>query len=437
MAFPEAATGGAMSIVNGFAVCARLGMAMATAFALGFCPGCGGSAPGTEAGTPPAPIRLQIQGTKVLGQDGLPILLHGANLRDNLLPGGQSGPMVTLDEAEDLATQLRFNFVRLRISFEQGNRDDTDPSGFSATLRQTLAEAVERLRSKHIWILLEMRTDDATANASSLYDPAGADFGHFRTAWTWIARTYRNTDYIAGYGLLAEPSPEKAGLDPVPSLIQFQAALMGAITAEDPRTPFFIGPAFNYDTMGYRWDGYYLDAQFAPYRGRLIYEVNLLMPKPWIVDGSVPPGVDPGTAVWPQPPLSDFTPLLAIADGENGEHPRDDEKIFNRRRQEPINFPKLMTREFLTWYLGFAKAFSDRHQVPMVVDQFGASMGVNTVEHPSQQLSYELGVIEAAEASGMGWCRWIYQSNSTDRSIAGNQAVHDFYQAVGASRKGP
>ena len=73
----------------------------------------------------------------------------------------------------------------------------------------------------------------------------------------------------------------------------------------------------------------------------------------------------------------------------------------------------------------------------MVVDQFGASTLVNTTEYPAQQLAYEQDVIEVAEGLGMGWCRWVYASNPPDRSIAGNQAVHDFYAGVGAARAGP
>jgi hypothetical protein len=343
--------------------------------------------------------------------------------------------MLTEPEANDLASNLSLNFVRLRISFEGANRDDADPSGLALALRHDLAAAIDLLRARRVWILLEMRTDDATANSAAFYDPGSAEFARYRKAWTWIARTYQATDYIAGYGLLAEPSPDKAGLEPVNSLIAFQSALMGAISQEDARTPFFIGPAYNYDTMGYRWDAYFDDSRLAPYRARFVYEVNLLMPKPWIEDGTLPSA--PETWVWPQPPATDFSPLLAIGQGENLQRPRDDERIFTKRRQEAANAPLLMNRAFLDWYLGFAKDFAVRHQVPMVVDQFGASTAVGTGAHPEQQLAYEQDVIGAAEAAGFGWCRWIYSGHPAERSIAGNDAVHAFYAGIGAARPGP
>ncbi|HJW33644.1 MAG TPA: hypothetical protein VJ505_09800 [Holophagaceae bacterium] len=398
---------------------------------------CGGGTSEPPPPGSPAPLRLKISGKHLLGPDGRPVLLHGANLRDNLVGGGQSSPMVTAEEAADLALQLRFNFVRLRMSFEQGNRDDADPSGLSLAFRQELLASVELLRAQRIWILLEMRTDDETANHAPLYDPASPEFASYKKAWLWIARTFRTTDWIAGYGLLAEPSPDKAGLDPVPALIGFQSALMEAITGEDARTPFFVGPAYNYDTLGYRWDAYQTDPRLAAYRGRLVYEVNLLMPKPWIVDGSVPTGVPVEAGIWPQASGGDFEALLQVAPGETFVRPRDDERIFTKRRQEAATFPLLMTRGFPAWYLGFAQAFADRHQVPLVMDQFGASTTVNTAAHPDQQLAYEQAVIEAAEAAGMGWCRWIYSGHPLDRSIAGNPAVHDFYARVGAIRQGP
>lgn len=409
------------------------GTLVGLALALLACGG-GGASPEPLPGAP-GPVRLQIRGRQLLGPEGGPVLLHGANLRDNLTGGGGTAPMLTAAEADDLAIQLSLNFVRLRISFEGANRDDADPSGLSAALRQDLANAIDLLRARRVWILLEMRTDDATANGAALYDPGSATFARYRTAWAWIARTYRGTDYIAGYGLLAEPSPDKAGLDPVGALVGFQAALMAAISAEDPRTPFFVGPAFNYDTMGYRWDAYFEDARLAPYRGRLVYEVNLLMPKPWITDGTLPSA--PGTWSWPQPPAADFSPLLTVAPGESFVRPQDDERIFSKRRQEAANAPLLMSRAFLDWYLGFAKAFALRHQVPMVVDQFGASTAVNTTEHPEQQLTYEQDVVSAAEAAGFGWSRWIYSGHPSDRSIAGNPSVHAFYASLGAARPGP
>ena len=394
----------------------------------------GGGSEAAPAQTPPtAPLRLQVSGRQLLGPDGRAVRLFGANLRDNL--GGGGGPMVTAEEADDLARNLRFTFVRLRISWEGTNRDDADPSGFSAALRQDLAASVELLRARGLWILLEMRTDDVTANAPALYDPASSTFAAYRKAWVWLARTFRGTDRIAGYGLLAEPSPDKAGLDPVPALVGFQAALMGGIAAEDDRTPFFVGPAYNYDTLGYRWDAYATDPRLAPFRGRLVYEVNLLQPKPWIDDGSLPDGVPAASGTWPQPE-GDLNALLTVAPGESLQRPQDDERIFTRRRQEPAGFPLLLSRGFPSWYLGFARAFAERHQVPMVVDQFGASTKVNA-SGAGQQLGYEQAVIEAAEAAGFGWCRWIYKSRAEDRSLAGNPEVEAFYRAIGAARSGP
>lgn len=396
-----------------------------------------GTSDASAADTGLGPWRLTPRGRDLLDPQGTPVLLHGANLRDNLSPTGESVPILTASEADDLATGLSLNFVRLRLSFERGNRDDSDPSGLSATARRHLQEAVDLLKARRVWMLLEMRTDDATANSAAFYEPGSADFQHYRTAWTWLARTYRDTDFIAGYGLLAEPSPDRTTDDPVPALVGFQAALMEAVSREDSRTPFFVGPAFNYDTMGFRWDAYHDDPRLQPYQGRLVYEVNLLMPKPWIKDGTVPAGAAADSNLWPRTAATDFSPLLSIATGESYQRPRDDEKIFGKRRQEPEHFQLLMSRAFLAWYLGFARDFAGRHQVPMVVDQFGASTLVNTAGRPAQQLAYEQDVIDVAEAIGMGWCRWVYASNPADRSIAGNAEVHAFYAKVGAARAGP
>jgi hypothetical protein len=393
---------------------------------------------------PPVPIpipegstlRLLPSGRQLLNPDGKAVLLHGANLRDSLTVDGASTAILTSDEADDLALNLHANFVRLRISWEQGNRDDTDPSGLSATARQHLADAVALLQTRRIWTLLEMRTSDAIANSSALYDTGSSEFAQYRKVWTWLASTYGNTDYIAGYGLLAEPSPNRAGLEPVSSLIGFYGALMNAISPIDARTPFFIGTAYNYDTMGFRWDAYFTAPQLVPYQPRLVYEVNVLTPKPWIDGAALPPGTVPEAALWPQVAASDFSPLVTPIAGEKLQLPDDQERIFGRRSVDPALFPMLMSKTYLHWYLGFAADFATRHQVPMVVDQFGATTGVNAYQ-AGQQLVYEQDLINVAEAYSMGWSRWVYSNGAKDRSIAGNAEVHSFYAALGAARGGP
>jgi hypothetical protein len=383
------------------------------------------------------PLRLTPSGRLLKGPDGQAVILHGANLRDNLTASGDSRAILTREEADDLAINLSFNFVRLRLSHEGANLDDDHESGLTQAARTTLNDAIELLRERRVWMLLEMRTDDDTANSATLYRPGTVPFNRYCKTWTWLAKTYRNTDYIAGYGLLAEPSPDKDKSvdDPVSLLIQFQSALMAAISVHDAVTPFFIGPAFNYDTMGYRWNDYYTHRLLAPFRKRLVYEVNMLSPKPWISDGTGPGGTSPGD--WPQPSVDDFSPLLTVAPGEDLVPGRDDERIFTRRSKENANFHMLMASNYAQWYLGFANAFAMAHQVPMVVDQFGASTLVNTTARPWQQLNYEQELIRTALRMGMGWSRWVYSANPLDRSIAGNTDVHQFYRAIGATLPGP
>lgn len=401
------------------------------------------------------PRRLTIHGREVL--DGATsVELYGANLKDNLRgddPDPSLGNCVTScaandpmcpqssqdilsdAEADDLATTLSFDFVRLRISFEGINRDDCDPDGtnLSLDLRHKLDDAVARLSARHVWTLLEMRTSDAVANAPDLYMPDTADNIAYHKAWRYLAQHYANTDYIAGYGLLAEPSSDKAftGTDVITKLTAFQLALMQTVDALDHRTPFFIGPAFNYDTMGYRWPDY--ATALAAFSGRMIYEVNVLMPKPWIKDGTDPGG---GTPTYPMTPTytGDQLDAALLAPQGNLAAPRDDEQLFAKHAD--ADFAMLMNKPALAWYLEYAHGFAVAHDVPMIVDQFGAtSQAAGT-----GQLVYEQDLIDAAEADGMGWCRWLYSTTSTSelvRDISHHDAVHAFYAARGAERPGP
>jgi len=414
----------------------------------------------TTDGPVGSPQRLAIEGRILKDAAGNVVRLHGVNLRDNLVGRSPSeernpdnclitcppndsackqttGAIITATEADTLASTLSLNFVRLRISFEGINRNDCDPDGtnLSPDLRRQLDEAVNLLAARQVWMLIEMRTADTVANEPGLYTPGQPDFVAYQKAWTYLAKRYANVDYIAGYGLLAEPSPDKAfpAGEVVDKLTGFQHAMMDAVHAQDPKTPFFIGPAFNYDTMGYRWDAY--KTAFPEYAGRIIYEVNLLTPKTWIKFGknddpaNNPAAVDVAYPVTPAATPAQLTATL-LEPISNFTRPRDDERIFSKRSD--LNFPMLMSKNYFAWYLGFAQAFAERHQVPMVVDQFGAT----SLAIERGQLQYEQDVIDAAEAAGMGWCRWIYASGD-DRDVFDDPRITNFYAARGAERAGP
>jgi hypothetical protein len=118
--------------------------------------------------------------------------------------------------------------------------------------------------------------------------------------------------------------------------------------------------------------------------------------------------------------------------------PLNDEKIFSKQRVS--HFALLMSKPFLTWYLEFARGFAEAHQVPMIVDQFGATARDAGGLAVAGQLAYEQDVIDVVEAAGMGWSRWIYAVSSVKeqpRDILHNDAVKAFYQGIGAARPGP
>ena len=310
-----------------------------------------------------SPRRLRIVDDVLLDEQNQPVRLRGANLKG-----------IDAGEAKDLAQNLGMNFARLRVSFEDPNRDDGDPTGFSPKFREELDGWVRALQAEGVWILLEMRGDDDLTNDPSLYDPGSEKYRLYERAWGYLSCRYRTADSIAGYGLLAEPSASRGTAEPVEALTSFQLALIQSIESGsgDATTPFFVGTDFNYDTMQYRYDEYY--EKLSAYRGRLVYEVNALLPKPWIQDGSIPDGVPDADGEYPVLPApSDFTPLITPKPGEKFEVPRDLERIFAQRRVEPEHFRELMNIDFFRWYLSFAVDFAHEHKVPMVVDQFGAS----------------------------------------------------------------
>ncbi len=64
-------------------------------------------------------------------------------------------------------------------------------------------KATDILRRHRVWIDLEMRGNDTLTNSPGLYDTTMPDFAAYLRAWLYLARAYKDTDYVAGYALLA------------------------------------------------------------------------------------------------------------------------------------------------------------------------------------------------------------------------------------------
>ncbi|NOU33598.1 MAG: cellulase family glycosylhydrolase [Polyangiaceae bacterium] len=378
-----------------------------------------------EAG--PTVKRLHIQGERVVDDAGKSVRLRGANLKG-------------IDEAgaTQLAETLHMNFVRLRLSWEAENRDDADPSAISAAYRAQIDTWIKTLAGHRIWTLIEMRTDDATANEPEIYTPGSAVFTAYQRAWVYLATRFKSQDYIAGYGLLAEPSPDKTPLpDHVGALLDFQRTLMGAITsaAGDAVTPFFVGPAYNYDPLEL-WNDRYYDGLTA-YAGRVVYEVNFLTPKPWIDKGT---SIDGSMPSYPTAKVTNYDGLLAVLPGEKYKLPDDSPLVFNARtgrgKADPtpadlVNWNACLSPDFAAWYFARPLAFRAKHHVPLVADQFGASTAAGG------QLAYEKDLVTYFEAQDIHWSRWGYNAGEKERRIPDNASVLSFYQTLGAGYPAP
>ncbi|WP_161974709.1 cellulase family glycosylhydrolase [Piscinibacter terrae] len=424
----------------------RVGAIGATVIAAALLAACGGGGEqGTDGATAqaqsvaqglPAPVRLSINGAKIFGPDGQPIRLRGVNVQG-----------VDDKALDDIVGKFHMNLIRLRISFTPENRDETGTraSGFKSTYEDAIRSWVDAARARKVWMVLEMRANDNVANSRDLYDttktgacdaPTDAahcpNYGYYLKAWQYLARTYQNTDYVAGYGLLAEPSTDKTGdPDPVGLLVNFQKALMAEITRIDDHTPFFIGPAFNYDTMEYRPATY---PRIGLYPNRIVYEVNFLMPKEWVQDGSWSVTCDTPPCATPHYPYSDPKDgYLSLLDGKSDAVPW--ERTFNINRVSEANYKKTLSKGFINWYLKWPLDFRAKYNVPFYVDQFGAS------SKAAGQIAYEKDLIDFFEANDLHWSRWSYNAYNDDSDTSflrtllakpsGNDTVIQFYTDLG------
>lgn len=432
------------------------------------------------------PKRLTLREGTIFDELLRPIILRGANVNAN------DESVAPATAADEMKNTYKMNCVRLPVEFkyfpeghpsyddrtidEDGDLIDLytyslDTDGTVMRVATPNSEAdiveltrlwVEALTAQGLWVFLEARSNDCDTNAilSNFYDISSARHASYQAFWLAIANEFKNTDYIAGYGLLAEPSASRVVVsapgsfpeEPVTTLTDFQLSLMGHITtnAGDTWTPFFAGADFNYDTLQFRYQNY--DVLTVAYPNRVVYEVNVLMPKPWIQHGgsATNPGVpvdpvpewDPcygahtseGTAAgtfytYPQTAASDYGVLLQRNSSEiAADNPKvwEEEKIFNKRRVETANFPTLLNKNFFEWYLEhYAIPFMAEAKVPMIMDQFGASTSAGG------QLTYERDLLEVAEKFGLHWTRWGYNAGSSTRKIRGNAAVEAYYDTIG------
>ncbi|MBI2513532.1 MAG: hypothetical protein HYV96_16305 [Opitutae bacterium] len=445
------------------------------------------------------PKRLTIRGAQIYDEFQRPIVLRGANVN------ADDGALPPATAAAEVKNTYHMNCARLPVEFKyfpQGhpehdnrtldrNGDLVDLYTYSTDINQPVTRTstpngipdiveltqiwVNALTAQGIWTYLEARANDCDANAEQVkpnqndghfYDTTSLRHEKFLAFWKAIASAFKNTDYIAGYGILAEPSASRLGTsntppaEPVTTLTTFQIAVMNHISdavngAGDTWTPFFVGADFNYDTLQFRYSDY--DAVIAAHPERCIFEVNVLMPKPWIQHGwsattpAIPvdplpdwdacygatttPGDPTGTQYsYPQTALPDYGVLLQRTQAEidaDDPHAWEEEIIFNRRRIETDKFPGLLNRAFFEWYLQhYATQFMAANKVPFVLDQFGASTDA------IGQLTYEKELIETAEKFGLGWTRWGYNAGSSTRQIHGNPAVEIYYEDIGAAIDG-
>lgn len=374
------------------------------------------------------PKRLSISGRSLLDA-GQVVKLRGGNFEGLASKGDEAAKRA---EVLDFTATLKLNFARYRISFD----NVTDRASCLSEEQERYVDDIHYLTEAKVWVLLEMRAEDAwTSDSPDFYLPGTALNQQYKCAWSYVVSRIKNLPYIAGYGVLAEPSANKnfPATESMTRLQTFQVDLMNHISdgLGDRWTPFFIGPDFNYDTMQLRKDethdgDSYLSALPAAYQRRVVFEVNFLNPKPWINEGALPgPNLeewDLGASIaYPQPNPGGEAPfdyfITPNAGPFTGEHGMGMENVFSRHREDPEKFPRLLSPAFIEWYLSFALGFAERNNVPLVIDQFGAADFAADGRAVQGQVSFESDLVAYFEAHQLGWSRWGYNAGDSNRRM--------------------
>ncbi len=231
----------------------------------------------------PAPF-ARVDGTRILGTDGKPLLLRGMNLGNWLVPEGymfrfEKGPQsaaqieelfrdlvgpeaarafwkqwrdtyVTRDDIQYLK-RIGLNSVRVpfhyRVLASDGEPVVWHEDGF-ALLDRVIAWS----REAGLYVILDMHCAPGGQTGANIDDSHGYPWlfedaaAQARTIEVWkkLAERYRNEPAVLGYDLLNEPIPHWEGLDRYnPSLEPLYKRIVAAVRAVDPNHVIFLGGA--------------------------------------------------------------------------------------------------------------------------------------------------------------------------------------------------
>lgn len=188
--------------------------------------------------------------------------------------------------------------------------------------------------------------------------------------WGSLARRYKGTDGIAGYEVMSEPRTmaDKSVVH------AFHQDACGAVWAEDPDAACIIGPAKFYNRGMYS-DDYFLE-------GKVIYAANFFEPKYWVG------GDNKDLAYGGQAKCGDVTTASLYC-------PQGEDAMIT------------LDKAWLQQQLDGVSEFSEKHQVPMWIDQWGVHGDAGGGDAAQKQ--YLIDVLDVFDSKNLHWAYWVWR----------------------------
>ena len=351
------------------------------------------------------PPRLRIDGRNILLPSGETALLRGFNLM-YMLDSEFSLPRDDTDNAMLRALPLT-NVVRLvmihwddrpTVSGGKDSRNDCSKTDGSEAISQRCLKQIDTVlrwaASQRLWVVLVVRASIAAGEkvrgvaGATVFDDAGLR-KRFMRMWAAVAERYKSFEMIAGYEIMSEPRVDASYRSRVQS---FYAEACNVVWAYD-NAPCFVGPAPFYDRVN-------LEHVLLPNtQNRVVYNFNFFTPKGFVAGGSY----EYDERKWT---LMEYPGEMPCCDVHDKSH----EKCCGGRCCEKLID---VGRGALDGELATTVAFSQRHQVPVFLDQWGVSRSARL----ESQIRYVKDMVTLLQKHRLHWCYWQWRHRA-DRPYA-------------------
>lgn len=309
--------------------------------------------------------RLHIEGRNIYDHNDSLIILRGFNHSrwGEVLPEDAT---IIKDElgANSVRTCFRWYYWNKFGPNIKANARQTDaPGHIKPDYLEYLDSVITWFSQKEIWTVLFVNSDQGSgANEKHFLNTPELE-QEFIELWLFLAERYKNVPYIAAFEILAEPrySKYKRGVSHA-ELAQFYKKMADTInTVTNGKIPFVIGAMNHYKAANLTADYFLEDYQ-------IIYAANMLWPKPYILG------------------------------------------------KETYGYPSdKINPDILKTYYTQPLAFREAHDVPVWVDQFGASYEAIGYEE------YTRDIIHYFDSLELHWSYWNFRAPNPSRSLFNRQ----------------